>query len=228
MKTKRSFFPWPRPAGTALLLALVSGLAAFSGCKWLTAGWRHLDMSCALDAAIPLFAPAVVVYLAAFPFWALGYMTMACAPPPVMWRFFAADGLARAATVVCFLLAPTTLARPEVTGGGGWNALLRLVYACDTPDALFPSLHCLISWLCWAGVRARRELPGWYRWFSLGMAVAVCLSTLLTKQHVFWDVPAGILLAEGAWRAAAHPRLQAAYARLLQALTPKRTPPGGG
>ena len=36
----------------------------------------------------------------------------------------------------------------------------------------------------------------WYKAFSGVFAVLVCASTVLVKQHVLLDIPAGILLAE--------------------------------
>lgn len=78
----------------------------------------------------------------------------------------------------------------------------RYHYRIDAPVNLFPSIHCLVSWLCWAGVRNRKELPRRYRRSAFWMAAAVCVSTLTTKQHVLWDAAGGIALAEFSYWAA--------------------------
>ena len=50
-------------------------------------------------------------------------------------------------------------------------------------------------------------------------AVAVCISTLTTKQHVIWDVAAGILLAELGYWAVAATKAADLYRRAMLALT---------
>lgn len=44
---------------------------------------------------------------------------------------------------------------------------MRLLYWIDAADNLFPSIHCLVSWLCWIGVRRRRDIPYGYSFFHL-------------------------------------------------------------
>ena len=74
----------------------------------------------------------------------------------------------------------------------------RFLYMADAPTNLLPSLHCLLSTMCWIGVRGNRRIPRWKKIFFLTAAVLVYVSTLLVKQHVIVDVFAGILLAEAA------------------------------
>ena len=66
----------------------------------------------------------------------------------------------------------------------------------DQPTNLFPSIHCLVSWFCYTGIRGRKEVPAWYRAFSCIFALLVVLSTQFTKQHYIADAIAGVLLAE--------------------------------
>ena len=95
-----------------------------------------------------------------------------------------------------FLLYPTTNTRPVITDGGLWNQLALWLYSIDAADNLFPSIHCLVSWFCYLGIRGRKEIPVWYQRVSAVLAILVFVSTLLTKQHVLVDVAGGILLAE--------------------------------
>ena len=78
----------------------------------------------------------------------------------------------------------------------------RLTYRLDSADNLFPSIHCFASWLSWIGVRGDKRVPLKYRCLSLVLALAVCASTLMVKQHVAVDAAAGILLAEVSYLAA--------------------------
>ena len=127
--------------------------------------------------------------------------------------------LAKAVCFLLFLLIPTTNVRPEITGKSVWDALMKLLYSIDAADNLFPSIHCLNSWLCWIGVRKNREIPAAYRYFSLVVAVAVCISTLTTKQHVIADVIGGVLLAELSYLIAGRQKVCALYSAGISKLS---------
>ena len=157
-----------------------------------------------LGSALIFFIVYVMMVFIATGRWI--YLLLGCAggsgAAVLAYRFFCADFLAKAVCLVCFLLLPTTNVRPAVEGNGLWEGLVRFLYQVDAPVNLFPSVHCLVSWLCWIGVREREDIPRWYRYFSFWIAVAICLSTLTTKQHVIVDVAGGITLAEASWWAA--------------------------
>lgn len=188
---------WPKRGRARLpLAALVWNLALFNGANLITRGWDRYDFTLKLDGAVP-FAPwTIVIYFGAFVFWAANYIISSNQDREKAYRFFCADFIAKIIAFTFFLLLPCTLTRPEVTGGGFWNSVMRFLYWIDPPSNLFPSLHCFMSWHCWIGVRSRKDIPAWYRWFSLLFALAVCVSTLTTRQHVFVDTVSGVALAE--------------------------------
>ena len=121
-------------------------------------------------------------------------------------------------TSILFLLIPTTNVRPEIVGGTLWDALMRMLYRIDAPDNLFPSIHCVMSWLCWIAVRERKAASRFCRCFSLIAAVAVCISTLTTRQHVILDAVGGVLLAEGSYYVAGSRRVCGTYSAVLAKL----------
>lgn len=178
------------------LISLTWNQLVYCGGGWLSRNLPHYDMTLPVDWATPFLPWTVLIYLGCYLFWALNYVLCARQEKRQAYRFFAADLLSKTVCLLFFLLLPTTNLRPEVTGTGLCDQLIALVYEIDAPVNLFPSIHCLVSWLSWIGVRTQQDIPRWYRLFSLGMAVAVCLSTLTTKQHVVLDVAGGILLAE--------------------------------
>ena len=63
-------------------------------------------------------------------------------------------------------------------------------------DNLFPSIHCLVSWFCFLGIKDQKRIPTWYKGVSFTLAVLVFLSTIFTKQHVLVDVAGGVILAQ--------------------------------
>lgn len=162
---------------------------------------HHYQFSTALDRAIPLIPWTVCIYFGCYAFWALHYCLCAAVPTRAR-RFFTADFIAKGVCFVFFVGLPTTMVRPAVQGLNVWESLVRALYILDAPVNLFPSIHCLNSWLCWASARDIPAFSRGYKAFALCAAVAVCVSTLTLRQHVLLDVAGGILLAEVCWRLA--------------------------
>ena len=79
-----------------------------------------------------------------------------------------------------------------------FDRLTQIVYDLDPPDNLFPSIHCMESWVVLrASFRCRRlRRPVFWRVTFLLGTLAVFLSTLLVKQHVLMDVVGGVAVAE--------------------------------
>ncbi len=179
-----------------LLVAFSFNMAVYGGARMIAEDWHHYNVESPLDGLIPFWPPSVAVYLGCYLFWAANYILIARQEKKEICQFFSADFISRAACLVIFLIFPTTNTRPAVEPTGFWNQAMRLVYSVDAADNLFPSIHCLVSWFCYIGLRGRKEIPLWYRFASLVMAVLVCISTLTTKQHVILDVAGGVLLAE--------------------------------
>lgn len=199
----------------SLGLTLLWNGCVYYGARLLTGARLHHDMTTALDTLIPFLPWTISIYWGCYLFWCVNYCLCAAQERKERERFFCAEILAKGACLLLFLTIPTTNVRPDITGTGFWDDLMRLLYQIDAADNLFPSIHCLVSWLCWVGVRKRRDIPTWYRWFSLFAAIAVCISTLTTKQHVLADVFGGIALAEMCYALAAMPKLRAGYSSII-------------
>lgn len=177
----------------AVLFCVVLNGTIYWSAQTFTAGWVLTDLTTALDQRIPVVPAWAIVYVAAFPSWAVGYVLMA--RDREWYTIMTAEVLAKLLCGVVFFLLPTTNQRPLLADEPfAW--LLRLIYAQDAALCLLPSIHCLESWICFAGLRRRKDLPAAVRGGSFVMAVLVCISTLTTKQHVLVDVIAGVLLAE--------------------------------
>lgn len=204
-----------RTAAIQLIVALLWHELVYLGARWIARGWVHYDLTTALDRKIPLVPWTVVIYFGCYLFWAANYYLCAAQDAKERNRFFLADLLAKGVCFVLFLVLPTTNVRPEIAGNGIFDHLMRFLYSVDAADNLFPSMHCLTSWLCWIGVRKRKGIHGWYRWASLVIAILVCISTLTTYQHVIADVAAGILIAEICYLIAGRNRMRKMYAAII-------------
>lgn len=176
------------------------------------------DMALPLDGRIPLIPWTILIYLGCFLWWVWIFRLVSVRQRERADRFFTALILAHVLCAVVFAFYPTTIARPEPTGDSLWIPVMRLLYWADEPNNLFPSVHCMIGWLCWIVIRGDRDIALVWRVASLLWALAVCVSTLTTRQHVFLDIFGGIAAAEFAWWITRIPALNRPYARLMDRL----------
>lgn len=202
----------------SMSLMLVGNRLAYGLGRLLGQGRFHHDLTMPADALFPFLPWTISVYFGCFLFWAAIYRVVSRRPRRESDRFFLAGLLAKGVCFLFFALLPTTNIRPEVTGTTVWDGLMRFLYRIDAPDNLFPSIHCMVSWLCWVGVRGKKDISVVWRGAALLMAVAVCLSTLTTRQHVLADAAGGILLGEFSYWIAGLERLLRGYSALVDRL----------
>lgn len=206
------------------LLAVCWNQLVYYGGSFLARNAPHVEMMLPPDRMIPLLPWTVSIYFGCYLCWAAVYVLCARQEKHAAFRFFLADFLSKAVCLLFFVLLPTTMPRPEILGNTVWDDLMRFLYRIDAPYNLFPSIHCLVSWLCFIGARNHRGLPRWAVWATGVMAVLVCFSTLTTRQHVVADVAAGIILAEGCYYIAGRSFLLRPASRLLGLLTKEEAP----
>lgn len=183
----------PRERALGLLFCLLLNCLVYWGAMAINQGKPLHDATTWLDRMLPVDSRWVAVYVGAYAFWGVNYVLMAQGDN--WYEIFTAQVLAKLACGMIFLLIPTTNTRPNL-GKGFFDLCLGVIYTMDQPTNLFPSIHCLESYICWRGIQNRWDISPIYRDFSGIFAVLVFLSTLMTKQHVVADVFGGILLGE--------------------------------
>ena len=177
-----------------VLSCVVLNSLVYWGTQLLLGGRTPLDMTTALDRMIPFNPNWVLIYVICYLYWAVSYVLMA--RQDNWYSIMTGEVLAKLLCGAIFLLLPTTNVRPEITGTGFTDWLMGLIYQLDQPLDLFPSIHCMESWICFRGMLEQKSIPKWYQYFAGIFTLLVCLSTLFTRQHVIADVIAGILLGE--------------------------------
>ena len=202
----------------ALLTALACNQLSFQGGRLLSFWRHHFDFMLPFERHIPLLPWTILIYIGAFLFWTLSLYFCTLQPREQSDRLFCADVLTKIVSFLFFVFLPTMIVRPTQFGPGFFDRCVRLMYAIDPGDNLFPSIHCSMSWLCWIWVRGRREVPPVWRVLSLVFAIAICISTLTMRQHVFVDIVGGVVLAELCWAVAANPRVCTVYTRAMDGL----------
>lgn len=214
-------------AASALVILGIAFLwneVVYLGARQIAQSWHHYDMTTSIDRLVPFLPWTVSIYLGCYLFWCINYYLCAVQEKPERDRFFCADALSKGICFVLFLLIPATNIRPEIVGDTVWDILMKLLYQIDAADNLFPSIHCLVSWFCWIGVRKRKDIPVLYRHFSLAMAVAVCISTLTTRQHVIADVVCSVTLAEVCYILSGRTKVRGYYSTSLSFIKSKLLP----
>ena len=156
----------------------------------------YYDMTTKFDDMLPITPWWVLIYIFAYVFWLVSYIWVANESKEMCCRFLTADMLGKIACAVIFVLIPTTNIRPELPADDFARPVLEIIYFLDTPDNLFPSMHCSVSWFAVRYVTKCQKIPVWYKIASWVITFAIFFSVLFTKQHVIADVIGGALVAE--------------------------------
>ena len=156
------------------------------------------DLTIAFDLSTPFLPGWVWVYLGSYIFWIYVYTTAARDSMETACKLAAADIVGKLICLIFFLAFPTTNVRPTVEGTDLTAFLMRMVYTLDTPTNLFPSIHCFIAWMGTRYILTAKNLK--HTRLHCCISPVGCLlvfaSTLLTKQHVLWDIIGSIAVAE--------------------------------
>lgn len=193
----------PEYAIKPLIVCVIFNFTVYSGSRLINKCNTHSvfhNLTIHLDDRIPVVPIFALIYLGGYLFWITNYILISRVNKHQCYRLIMADLLGKLVCGIIYITFPTTNIRPDLTTSGVFVDMLKFIYSMDAADNLFPSIHCLVSWYCFIGVRNCKSVPTWYRYFSLFIAVMICISTLATKQHVIVDVVGGIVLAELTWQ----------------------------
>lgn len=186
----------PRWTWRPLLIAAGFNLLVYYLPKLLQPYLAFHTVSTALDRMLPRVPFFVLFYVIAYAQWVTGFLVISRDSPERCRRFLAGDLISMAMALAVFLLWPTIMDRPSISGKDVFSRLLGLIYSSDTPTNLFPSLHCLQSWLCFRGAIGLRRAPKGWLWLQLVLTLLVFAAVVLTKQHIWPDILGGVAFAE--------------------------------
>lgn len=206
---------------------LLSTMIVYWGTRLFNVGRVHYDLSLpAIDGRIPFWRWAILIYILTYVFWLVGFRLIVLDDQALCYEVFSGELIGKLLGLLIFLLFPSVMAnRPgDFPVENVFDWLTRLIYSLDPPDNLFPSLHCMESWVLLRGTFRCRNLkhPTVWRIFCTLMTFSIFASTLLVKQHVFLDVLGGVLVAEAGLQIAhvlrvgrIYPAMERCFARVL-------------
>lgn len=143
-----------------------------------------------IDSLFHFSADALWFYLSFFLFIPVGYLF--CPLPRVRSLMYMMQLCALASGVIYFIY-PTTMEYPTFTEVSLSTQILTTLISIDSPQNLLPSLHVSLTLVVLKALWStqRKCLTALY----LIWAIAICVSVLILKRHLFIDVVTGALMA---------------------------------
>ena len=157
---------------------------------------NYLNLTTKLDEMIPVVPWWVLIYIFAYIFWLVSYIWIAKESKEMCCRFLTADMIGKILCTFIFIAFPTTNIRLELPTDDFAKPVLEIIYFLDTPDNLFPSMHCSVSWFAARYAAKCNKIPLWHKISAFVVSILIFMSVLFTKQHVILDVFGGVLVAE--------------------------------
>lgn len=206
----------PKYSIKPLILCVCFNFTIYLGSRFFYKNRVFHNLTSYCDNRIPVIPIFVLFYFGSYLFWIVNYILISKVNKEHCYRFLMADLLGKLICGIIYINFPTTNIRPDIITPGIFPDILKFLYSIDSADNLFPSIHCLVSWYCFVGLRNCKGIPAWYKCFSLFMAIMICISTLTTKQHVIIDVLGGVMLAELTWKLSLHLQLYKTFKLINQ------------
>lgn len=178
-----------------IFIVALHGLA-FYGTRLVNSNWVHYSPETAIDRAIPLCTGFFIIYVLAFAQWAITGFLLLRESRESCCRVATVELITTLVALVCFLAFPTSMQRPEITGNCLGDIIGKAIYAADSPDNLFPSLHCTASWICFRGSLRSKSYGKFFAPVNGVMAVLVFASVVFVKQHLFVDIVSAVAIVE--------------------------------
>lgn len=187
----------PKYAILPMAVSILLNVLTYFGTRLFTTSMYHYDISTYLDHHMPLWKPMMVIYVLAYVHWIVGYIVIGRENKEVCYKMFAGEQIAKLICLAFFIFMPTTMERPDqLPGTDFFTWLTNWIYAADAPDNLFPSIHCLESWMVFRGAMYCKKTNMPYKVIMFICAILVFASTVLVHQHLVLDIAGGIAVVE--------------------------------
>lgn len=194
---KKQITAWiPKYAIVPILLMVAVNFLVYAGTRPITNKMLHYDISGQLDYCLPFLPVFVIPYILAYLQWIIGYVMVARYDRGYCYRVIFGEILSKLLIAVIFLLFPTTMLREEVFGQDLFSKMVIFLYKIDAPTNLFPSIHCLESYICMKTALEMKNISRKYQLSMCLMSILVFMSTVFIKQHVILDFVGAVIVAE--------------------------------
>lgn len=180
-----------------LILVIVINMFAYYSTRILIPdNARRFDLSISLDYIIPLVPFFIVFYILAYAQWIFSYIFHCRESKELCHNIATAGIIAKLLCFACFMILPTQIIRPNIINSDFFRVLTNFIYSIDRPHNLFPSIHCLESWICFRSSLMMKKKNVYYIISQGIFTILVFASTVFVKQHFVVDIVAAIIVAE--------------------------------
>ena len=189
----------PRYAVVPLLACVILNTIVYYGNR-LVPKCRFFDVSIpGIDDQIPLWTWMITFYVFSYVFWVVGFIIIGRENKKVCYEMLSGEMIAKSICLVFFFAMPTEMVdwpsgQFEINNVFDWAT--QLIYDMDEPNNLFPSIHCLESWVVTRGAFRCKKPKNWYKIYCVIFTLGIFASTVLVRQHVVIDILGGVLVAE--------------------------------
>ena len=166
---------------------LYFGVEAFEG--------KPHNVAKKIDGHIPFVPAFVYIYVLWFPLILLFPLALFQADPMAYARYQTAIVLDIALSLLCYLVYPTSFARPEAPNTVSGRAMKLVFRGSYKGLNCAPSMHCSMCYLVLHFVGFTPGLPLAVAALAAPIALGIVISTLFTKQHVLIDALTALPLA---------------------------------
>ena len=181
----------------AIIALIAMNTIAYYGGRLVTYSGSHYDFTTVFDKMVPFVPASILVYsVFAYTQWVIGYYWSACEDKKTVFYIFGSEIIAKIPSIIIFLLVPTTMVRPEITGTDIFSIFVAILYKIDSPDILFPSFHVLESYILLRTLPKLKKAPRWYKKLTPIVSPMVIVSVLLVKQHLIVDILGAVAVSE--------------------------------
>jgi len=152
----------------------------------------------ALDDRIPFVREFVVPYLLWFPYIGYGLVYTGIHSRQEYYRLFVFLAGGMSAAYIAYMFFPNAIDfRPIITKNDPFSALVKMIYATDTPTNVCPSVHVINSIAVDAALQHCRDFDTkrYRKPASHILTILIILSTVLIKQHSIADVVWGMIVS---------------------------------
>ena len=179
--------------GTVIFLYFLTG-------RMVPENGRHL-IWCQLDDYVPFLPVFAIPYVAWYAVQALTAWYCFKKDRKVFRKLVGYILFVYAVAISVYILYPTAIDfRPEITGKDLFSQSVGVIYRMDNPTNVFPSLHVLVAVGC-AFAQCKAKKLGkpilCILWWLI--ALSICASTVLIKQHSVLDIFAAIPVCCAGW-----------------------------
>jgi len=159
-----------------------------------------IPINSTIDDRIPYVSWFVIFYASWMVILYVAFIYMGLTDRKLYWRTIITYNVAVTISNIIFIVFPTTMPRPDITGNDIFTLLVQFIYSNDEPVNCFPSIHCLTTYLLLIVMNRHKLLTVTWRVVFSIFFWGIIASTVFIKQHALVDVIGGIALAEFTYR----------------------------